>query len=113
MLCGILFNVLFIFRLLYLMCYCIIERHEVQDSQINIIIAIKHSKHISIAIKVSVSLPGGPDPTSSVAACFLVPDVDARGNTVTHGFILFPAVGSYVQQGGMRGHCIILHRRCL
>ena len=23
---------------------------------------------------------------------FLVPDVDARGNTVTHGFILVPAV---------------------
>ena len=33
------------------MWYCIIEPHEVQDSQINIIIAIKHSKHISIAIK--------------------------------------------------------------
>ena len=41
MLCGILFNVLFIFRSLYLMWYCII----------NIIITIKHSKHISIAIK--------------------------------------------------------------
>jgi len=24
--------------------------------------------------------------------------VDARGNTVTHGFILVPAVGPYVQQ---------------
>jgi len=34
------------------------------------------------------------------AACFLVPDVDARGNTVTHGFILFPATGPYVQQRG-------------
>ena len=34
------------------------------------------------------------------AACFLVPDVDARGNTVTHGFILVPAAGPYVQQGG-------------
>jgi hypothetical protein len=32
--------------------------------------------------------------------CFLVPDVDARGNTVTHGFILVPAAGPYVQQGG-------------
>ena len=41
MLCGILFNVPFIFRSLYLMWYCII----------NIIITIKHSKHISIAIK--------------------------------------------------------------
>ena len=40
------------------------------------------------------------------AACFLVPDVDARGNTVTHGFILVPATGPYVQQGGVRGHCI-------
>ena len=36
---------------LYLVWYCIIEPHEVQDSQINIIIAIKHGKHISIAIK--------------------------------------------------------------
>ena len=30
------------------------------------------------------------------AACFLIPDVDARGNTVTHGFILVPAAGPYV-----------------
>ena len=29
---------------------------------------------------------------------FFVPDVDARDNTVTHGFILVPAVGPYVQQ---------------
>ena len=34
------------------------------------------------------------------AACFLVPGVDARGNTVTHGFILVPATGPYVQQRG-------------
>ena len=34
------------------------------------------------------------------AACFLVPDDDARGNTVTHGFILVPAAGPYVQQRG-------------
>ena len=34
------------------------------------------------------------------AACFLVPDVDARANTVTHGFILVPATGPYVQQRG-------------
>ena len=58
-----------------------------------------------------------PDPAvripTSNAACFLVPDVDARGNTVTHGFILVPATGPYAQQGGVRGHCIILHRRCL
>jgi len=32
------------------------------------------------------------------AACFLVLDVDARGNTVMHGFILVPATGPYVQQ---------------
>ena len=47
------------------------------------------------------------------AACFLVPDVDARGNTVMHGFILVPAAGPYVQQEGVRGHCIILHPECL
>ena len=45
-----------------------------------------------------------PDPAvrtpTSNAACFLVPDVDARGNTVTHGFILVPAMGPYVQQRG-------------
>ena len=41
------------------------------------------------------------------AAYFLVPNVDARGNTVAHGFILVPAVGPYVQQEGVRGHCII------
>ena len=35
--------------------------------------------------------------------------VDARGNTGTHGFILVPATGPYVQQRGVRGHCIILH----
>ena len=57
----------------------------------------------------SEPLPGAPTvgvltrgvriPTSN-AVCFLVPDVDARGNTVTHGFILVPAAGPYVQQGG-------------
>ena len=70
----------------------------------------------------SVSLPGAP--TVGVltrgsgsqlvnVACFLVPDVDARGNTVTHGFILVLAAGPYVQQEGVRGHCIILHPECL
>ena len=34
------------------------------------------------------------------AACLLVPNVDARGNTITHGFILVPATGPYVQQRG-------------
>ena len=40
---------------------------------------------------------------------FLVPNVDARGNTLTHGFILVSAVGPYVQQRGVREHCTILH----
>ena len=35
--------------------------------------------------------------------------VDARGNTVTHGFILVPAVGSYVKQRDVREHCTVLH----
>ena len=39
-------------------------------------------------------------PKSDNPACFLVPDVDARGNTVTHGFILVSAAGPYVQQRG-------------
>ena len=43
--------------------------------------------------------PGVRIPTSN-AACFLVPDVDARGDTVTHGFILVPTTGLYVQQRG-------------
>ena len=34
---------------------------------------------------------------------FLVPDVDARGNTITHGFILVPAMEPYVQQGVCEG----------
>ena len=58
-----------------------------------------------------------PDPAARHqlvnAACFLVPDVDARGNTVMHGFILVPAAGLYVQQDGVRGHCIILYSECL
>jgi hypothetical protein len=70
----------------------------------------------------SVPLPGAPTvgvPTQGSgsqlvnAACFLVLDIDARGNTVTHGFILVPAAGPYIQQGGVRGHCIILHWWCL
>ena len=40
----------------------------------------------------------------------LVPDVDARGDTVTHGFILVPAAGPYVQQRGVRVHCTVLHQ---
>ena len=30
-----------------------------------------------------------------------------------HGFILIPATGPYVQQGGVRVHCIILDSECL
>ena len=37
------------------------------------------------------------------AACFLVPDVDARGNTVTHGFILVPATGRTSSKGVCEG----------
>ena len=51
----------------------------------------------------SVSWPGCPDPTSNVAACFLVPDVDARGNTVTHGFILVPSAGRTSSKGVCEG----------
>ena len=36
-----------------------------------------------------LSVRQAPIPTSN-ATCFLVPDVDARGNTVMHGFILVP-----------------------
>ena len=70
----------------------------------------------------SVPLPGAPTVGALTrgsgsqlvnAACFLILDVDARGNTVTHGFILVLATGPYVQQGGVRGHCIILHLECL
>ena len=43
--------------------------------------------------------PAVETPTSN-DACFLIQDVDARGNTVTHGFILVPAAGPYVQQRG-------------
>ena len=62
---------------------------------------------------VSVSRPGGSGSQLVNAACFLVPNVDARDNTVTHGFILVPATRPYVQQRGVRGHCIILHPECL
>ena len=55
----------------------------------------------------------GPGSQLVNVACFLVPDVDTRGNTVTHGFILVPAAGPYIQQEGVRGHCIILYPECL
>ena len=43
-------------------------------------------------------LTRGTDPTSDDAACSSSQIVDARGNTVTHGFILVPVTGPYVQQ---------------
>ena len=45
-------------------------------------------------------LTRGPGSQLVNAACFLVPNIDARGNTVTHGFILVLAAGPYVQQRG-------------
>ena len=47
------------------------------------------------------------------AACFLVPDDDAIGNTVTHGLSWFWPRGRTSSKGGVRGHCIILHPECL
>src|SRR6185503_16499371 len=47
------------------------------------------------------------------AACFLVPDDDARGNTVTHGLSWFRPRGRTSSKRGVRGHCIILHPECL
>ena len=53
-----------------------------------------------LARQLSVFRPEGPESQLVNVACFLVPDDDARGNTVTHGFILVPAAGPYVQQRG-------------
>jgi len=61
----------------------------------------------------SASWPGGPDPTSDDVACSSYQMVDAGGNTVTHGFILVPAMGPYIQQRDVREHCTVLHRGCL
>ena len=57
--------------------------------------------------------PGGSAPTSKILRDPTLRMVDTRGNTGTHRFILVPAVGPYVQQRGVREHCIVLHRRCL
>ena len=58
-----------------------------------------------------------PDPGSGSrlvnAACFLVPDDDARGNTVTHDLSWFRPRGRTSSKGGVRGHCIILHPEAL
>ena len=42
----------------------------------------------------------GPGSQLVNAACFLVPDDDARGNHSNAQFILVPAMGPYVQQRG-------------
>ena len=42
----------------------------------------------------------GPGSQLVNAACFLVPDDDARGNHNNAQFILVPAAGPYVQQRG-------------
>jgi len=55
----------------------------------------------------------GPGSQLVNAACFLVPDDDARGNTVTHGLSWFRPRGRTSSKGGVRGHCIILHPECL
>ena len=55
----------------------------------------------------------GPGSQLVNAACFLVPDDDARGNTVTHGLSWFWPRGRTSSKGSVRGHCIILHPECL
>ena len=54
----------------------------------------------------------GPGSQLVNAACFLGPDDDARGNTVTHGLSWFRPRGRTSSKGGVRGHCIILHPEC-
>jgi len=55
----------------------------------------------------------GPGSQLVNAACFLIPNDDARGNTVTHGLSWFRPRGRTSSEGGVRGHCIILHPECL
>ena len=76
------------------------------------LVELLNSHKIMIMIYVGVPTRGSGSQLVN-DACFLVPVVDARGNTVTHGFILVSAAGPYVQEGGVRGHCIILHPVCL
>ena len=63
--------------------------------------------HVSFRIKFklyetgSVGVPTrGPGFQLVNAACFLVPDDDARGNHKNARFILVPAAGPYIQQRG-------------
>ena len=51
----------------------------------------------------SVFRPEGPESQLVNAACFLVPSVDARGNTVTHRFILVSAAGHTSSKGVCEG----------
>ena len=69
----------------------------------------KRRRSICWSCLVSVSWPDSLDPTSNDVACSSSQMVDARGNTVTHGFILVPIVGPYVQQRDVREHCTVLH----
>ena len=55
----------------------------------------------------------GPGSQQVNTACFLVPDDDARDNTVTHDLSWFRLWGRTSSKGGVRGHCIILHPMCL
>ena len=54
-----------------------------------------------LARQLSVFRPVGPESQLVNAACFLVLDDDARGNHSNARFILVPATGPYVQQGGV------------
>ena len=52
-------------------------------------------------VNICVGVPTrGPGSQLVNAACFLVPDGDARGNHSNAQFILVPAAGPYVQQRG-------------
>jgi len=59
-----------------------------------------HADSPYLARQLSVFRPGGPESQLVNAACFLVPDDDARGNHSNARFILVPAAGPYVQQRG-------------
>ena len=52
-----------------------------------------------LARQQSASRPGGPAPTSEMLRGSSSWMIDAKDNTKTHGFILVPAAGPYVQQG--------------
>ena len=62
-----------------------------------------------IFVKLSVSLPGGPAPTSNVLRDPSSRMVDAEDNTGTHGFILFRPFGR-TSSKDLRVHCTISHR---